>query len=488
VLKQIKIAGLLILGLAALLALAVFGQRWRAQKALRMWMVETRSRGEKLEIEALIPPAPAGSRPLDPALRQFSVPLPDIFYRVPNPMTFVTPSNAAISWKLTAWEKRTGGTNDWTSIETLLAGKRENLKAFEAELEISTHYSAGIDYHAELAQANFNAVQGLDGVSRLLSLETLMALREGRPEDACAALRALTLLVEKQDSIRIPHFQHVRFSSATLAWGTLWEALQTNSFPVGQLTDLQAIWEKIHFHENAMATLEMDRNQTIAQFEVLRNSPGHFTALVQQAVRRYSNDDRFFNYRPILVNTVVPPLWKAVWTFEDELFALRLRQHVIDEGRIRWRRITGTNSGIEVSSVPSDSWNPNDYHRDTLKFLFSAGNYYSGEWLLERAREAEAQRALAIAALALQRFQKNTGRWPDTLNELAPAYFDAVPKDPYDGHPLRYKKGNDETFRLYSVGEDGVDGEGTKLSGNGRKLLDLVWPEAAKIPFLPQKK
>jgi hypothetical protein len=40
---------------------------------------------------------------------------------------------------------------------------------------------------------------------------------------------------------------------------------------------------------------------------------------------------------------------------------------------------------------------------------------------------------------------------PDTLAELVPAYLTAVPLDPYDGQPVRYKK-LPVGYVVYSVG------------------------------------
>jgi hypothetical protein len=64
--------------------------------------------------------------------------------------------------------------------------------------------------------------------------------------------------------------------------------------------------------------------------------------------------------------------------------------------------------------------------------------------------------------LALRMYRHDNGRWPDSLDELLPAYLPAVPLDSYDSYseqPLRYRREGDE-FVLYSVGQDGVDNGG----------------------------
>lgn len=70
-----------------------------------------------------------------------------------------------------------------------------------------------------------------------------------------------------------------------------------------------------------------------------------------------------------------------------------------------------------------------------------------------------AQLRTAQVGLAIERYRIATGRLPDSLAELSPAYLDVVPKDPFDGQDLRYKK-LETGFVVYSIGEDGSDDGG----------------------------
>ena len=72
---------------------------------------------------------------------------------------------------------------------------------------------------------------------------------------------------------------------------------------------------------------------------------------------------------------------------------------------------------------------------------------------------AIAQLRTAQAGLAIERYRLAAGKLPDTLAELMPTYLDTVPKDPFDGKELRYKK-LDTGFVVYSIGEDGSDDGG----------------------------
>jgi len=70
-----------------------------------------------------------------------------------------------------------------------------------------------------------------------------------------------------------------------------------------------------------------------------------------------------------------------------------------------------------------------------------------------------AQLRTARVGLAIQRYRLATGRLPDALSALVPAYLEAVPKDPFDDKELRYKK-LETGFVVYSIGEDGNDDGG----------------------------
>lgn len=86
-----------------------------------------------------------------------------------------------------------------------------------------------------------------------------------------------------------------------------------------------------------------------------------------------------------------------------------------------------------------------------------------------------ADRRVAHTALAVERYRLAQGKLPQTLNELVPAYLDAVPVDPFDGQALRYKllaKG----YVVYSVGEDEIDDGGAERQKDKRRQDDSpIW-------------
>jgi hypothetical protein len=71
-----------------------------------------------------------------------------------------------------------------------------------------------------------------------------------------------------------------------------------------------------------------------------------------------------------------------------------------------------------------------------------------------------------ILLVAAERYRRARGHWPETVNELVPAFATAVPADPFDGKPLRLVRRPDGLV-VYSVGVDGVD-NGGNLDRNPR--------------------
>jgi hypothetical protein len=87
---------------------------------------------------------------------------------------------------------------------------------------------------------------------------------------------------------------------------------------------------------------------------------------------------------------------------------------------------------------------------------------------------AEARDECARTAVAMTRYRLDHRSSPARLNDLVPAYLDAVPTDPFDGHPLRLSIRNDRCV-IYSVGPDRVDDGGVEMvNGKGDVIFTLM--------------
>jgi len=94
---------------------------------------------------------------------------------------------------------------------------------------------------------------------------------------------------------------------------------------------------------------------------------------------------------------------------------------------------------------------------------------------------AEAFVALARTACALERHRLAHGSYPEAVAALVPEYLPAVPRDVIDGQPLRYRRLADDGFKVWSIGIDGRDDDGTPVKSSTQDARgDWVWLRLAK--------
>ena len=79
----------------------------------------------------------------------------------------------------------------------------------------------------------------------------------------------------------------------------------------------------------------------------------------------------------------------------------------------------------------------------------------------------------AQSAVAMTRYRLDHGTLQAHLSDLVPTYLEAVPTDPFDGHPLRLAIKNN-TWIIYSVGPNQVDDGGIPIvKGKGDVIFTL---------------
>ena len=93
-----------------------------------------------------------------------------------------------------------------------------------------------------------------------------------------------------------------------------------------------------------------------------------------------------------------------------------------------------------------------------------------------RAAAAQATASEAGLACALARAQIASGTLPERLEELVPASLPAIPVDPMDGAPLRYRKLGPAEYKIWSIGVNRQDDGGTSVPNKQpTSQPDWVW-------------
>ena len=114
---------------------------------------------------------------------------------------------------------------------------------------------------------------------------------------------------------------------------------------------------------------------------------------------------------------------------------------------------------------------------DSLPLQARRGYYVMSSLLLpalsnafKRDVEHRGRLRAAQVAMAVERYRlANQGRLPASLSALTPKYLPAVPIDPFDGEPLRFKL-LPSGYVVYSIGPDGTDDDGTPPPPSGRTV------------------
>lgn len=107
-----------------------------------------------------------------------------------------------------------------------------------------------------------------------------------------------------------------------------------------------------------------------------------------------------------------------------------------------------------------------------------------------KALKAQTHIELALVACALERYYLSNQQYPETLQELVPDYIDTSPRDPMNHEPWHYSREQELGFRLYTVGENGIDDGGefeqkSNSKGDAQRKDDILWSVQAVAPSLP---
>lgn len=132
----------------------------------------------------------------------------------------------------------------------------------------------------------------------------------------------------------------------------------------------------------------------------------------------------------------------------EAVFYVRLMNRYIDLMRlpVEERRAEASKIAADIANGLGTRW----FSRLWLAFIYRE--------IVTDLRHIGRLRA-ARSAIAVQRYRLANEALPEQLQELTPAYLKDVPKDPFDGQPMRYKK-LAIGFVAYSIGEDGQDDGG----------------------------
>ena len=345
------------------------------------------------------------------------------------------------------------GLNEWSdkdveAIEKTLAEHGEAMRLLrEAGRRLQCRYD--LDYTQRLTVDKLMHFADLRGAVRLLALKARLDAKKGKGEAAlkscCDALR----VVRSLDSEPILLLKLLKIAVAGITIAAMKEGMDVTDAPPG---GYRQVLGELHSLER--------RDLLVKSFE-------HERCLVIATVRRWRREPDL-----LTLTGYSPGQWETfVWSNTpvsslDAVCYLRAIPKLMDV------------VGRPFYATTSD--------REAMKEAFSKiprPLILSHERLSPHLRSSEAQAALeakcrlARTALALRIYKSQHGRYPDTLNALAPAILSKVPVDPFSGKLLIYRR-EGKGFVFYSVSVNGRD-DGGKAADIETMLdwrqKDIVW-------------
>ncbi|HSY18537.1 MAG TPA: HEAT repeat domain-containing protein [Candidatus Acidoferrales bacterium] len=386
----------------------------------------------------------------------------------PNLMEAINSNTVIVVWQQDHLKRETPA---WPSTNYDLTWDdfRDQTGDEEAELAAArvAILSGPIQFDLQAADGNSMLLPHLALLKRLtLTFNdcAMLALHAGDRAAALTNLLAATHLVTAWNPEPVTVSDLTRFANAQLVFGATWQLLQTNAWTDDQLAHLQAEWAAADFLGRLPEIQAFQRASDLQAMELdpataQKPGPGMFD---DEARLLLFYRDREIEYH----NAVQATNWAQMRQMPG------VTNEVFFQPKSRFR------GPFAMSRI----------HRQTL-MQFQG----QGIGILGHAAQAEAERRLIMAAIALERYRIKHGEYPDNLAALAPEFVKAVPLDFMSGQPLHYHPSPGGRFFLYSVGLDCADNGDTIVktpsmeeraanrAGFPRPAPepDIVWPLAA---------
>jgi hypothetical protein len=470
------------------LVAAVFGiQRAVGEYRLRTVRRELLARGEALSVEPLAPKPPGASEnACEPLVALQAGLLERKWVLSHHPRSFLTPNGTGISLRdLDHWDSPVGGDDrvTWTEF-----GRRAGLLARELEPLDETLRRPRLLGSQTRYDAPFPAMPHLYALKSLglcLGSLAVVDIREARAPRAVrrieTALRISRLL--REEPLVTSQETCLGIQDAMVA--VTWQLLTAEGLHDEDLAGLAAALDTLTPDGSMARAVSMER--ALFEFEFARCRRSLDAAASYFPLENESSGGNLLEFRALLRQSLPQPgprvygwLWQRIWSPGDAAACLGVMQRAVEVhrglasgrtwGDLREDR-EAVNRFVDEIGGPRSIQTPLSHMRVGL---------LSG--LDSRTWRAEARRRLAIAALGVRRRLLHDATLPARLDDLVPRWLPSVPRDPYDGMPLRFRPGTNGTFVLYAVGEDLRDDGGTVMDVTRSEMLETIWAALARSP------
>ncbi|MGO8930637.1 MAG: hypothetical protein ACLQU3_27585 [Limisphaerales bacterium] len=303
------------------------------------------------------------------------------------------------------------------------------------------------------------------GCAVVLRLRSLAELDAGQSEPALADISLALRVAEKIRSEPFVISHLVRIAMLQITVQPLWEILAQHRWTDAQLSELDQQLAALDFVADYQRAMRAESAWQSALFDFLRHHPNKWRDLFEAGPP----------HLPDLTGHLIP----SGWFYQNELRSSKfILEQFLPVGDVRQQTISPTLAKQADEALRTMRLTPyNSLCKMLLPGLVNSPRKFA--W-------AQAAVNLARTACALERFRLAHGKYPETLDALAPQFIAKVPHDPIGGQPLHYRPTDNGQFILYSVGWNEKDDGGiVSLTKGGSVDLDngdWVW----RYPDMPK--
>ena len=336
----------------------------------------------------------------------------------------------------------------------------------------------------------------------VLQLRSIAELQGGQ---TAAALADVMLMLRLAESIHhepalISHL--VRLALVNLALQPVWEGMAERRWSDAELKELGGRLEKLDLSSDLLFTLHAERVTFLEYIGYMKKHRDYSSRVLIYAVcpRVFDGLEQGWDYLPDM-----PDIFNAFTVrlerFLPEDFSSHILEQLAPAGWYDWNKVAAAKTYqervfqiarpekhlisrqavVDINMFCIQAWQPNHINHHNVLALMELPAVSTGAH-----KSAFTQNAvdMAIVACALERYRLAKGEYPERLAVLAPEYLKTIPPDVVDGLPLHYRRTQDGSFALYSVGWNGQDDGGVIGRDNSGRLKpelgDWVWQYPAK--------
>jgi len=282
------------------------------------------------------------------------------------------------------------------------------------------------------------------GSVQLLTAEALFDASNGEIDKALEALRAAGAVSDSLAEEPLLISQLVRYASWAIIWKRCELILNGAALSDPQLNELQTLFQNAEKPNAMVRGLAGERASGLAVFMGSPDLNYIFVGMDSDSPPALKDRLRASLYIGLLKSTGILRKDKA---FYLDVMATNI---AAAEAPFPQRLTLAQQANTAALSPPSKLM---IFSRMMLPGLSRA---------IQRDGDHTARIRTAQTAIAVERFRRaHNGELPTDLNELVPTYMPSLPRDPFDGQPLRFKR-RTTGYVVYSIGSDLRDDGGSE--------------------------